>query len=102
MKCWLNVFSSRNRWVQREFVEYLEQNEDRLSEVVAPQLLAAMHVNSLMEDKQSTDKVRETLEKYGAIDEDHLDRLFILIGAHEGKDPREESRKAVSTNRKSN
>ena len=73
----------------REFVDYLEQYEGRLSEVVAPQLLAAMHINSLMNDNQSTEKVREVLEKYGAVDKDHLDRLFILIGAHEGKDPRE-------------
>ena len=72
----------------RELISYLEQNESRLTQVIAPQLLAAMHVNALVEDGQSPEKAREVVEKYGELDKDHSDRLAILIEAGQGKDPR--------------
>lgn len=72
----------------RDFIRYLEQNDSRLSQVMAPQLLAAMHVNALLEDNQSPERAREVIEKYGGLDKDHSDRLGILIDAGQGKDPR--------------
>ena len=71
----------------RDLADYLEQNKTRLTEVVPLQLLTAMHVNALIGDNQP-EKVQEVVEGYGTLDEDHSDRLIILIGAHGGRDPR--------------
>ena len=79
---------SERSMTPRELISYLEQNESRLTQVIAPQLLAAMHVNAVVEDGQSPEKAREIVEKYGGLDKDQSDRLAILIEAGQGKDPR--------------
>ena len=72
-----------------DFVNYLEQNQPRLTKVVPPEHLSALHVDALVRGGQP-EKAKEVNEKYrNAVDPDHSERLTLLIDTHEGKDPRE-------------
>ena len=73
----------------RDFVDYLDQNRTRLTKVVSPEHLSAMHVDALVEDEQS-ERAKEVAEEYrNGFDEIHFRRLTLLIDADKGRDIRE-------------
>ena len=71
-----------------EFISYLEKNGTRLSEVMSTQTLLGMYIEALVEDDQPPEIAHDFIEKHGGLDEEHSDRLVILIDAGQGKNLR--------------
>ena len=72
----------------REVVDYLQQHKERLSEVISPDSITILHIESLAKDGQ-TETARSLLNEHAVnLGEDVSNRLTVLIDKHEGIDPR--------------
>ena len=72
----------------REFLDYLEEHQKRLNQVVPRNLLMAMKIGALVADNQ-TERARILLtETDSGLNKVEAIRLSVMIDAHDGIDPR--------------
>ena len=68
--------------------QYLERHQESLGKIVSPSVLKGMYIEALLDDNQ-VKKARAILSRYEKdLEKEDVDRLTIMIDAHEGDDPR--------------
>ena len=71
----------------RDRIRYMERHEAPLRKIISPSVLVGMHIEALLADNQ-IERARSTLvREKKCIEEQHFDRLVVLIDAHDGHDP---------------
>ena len=82
----------------KQFREYFEKNSDELTRVVPPALFASKHVESILEDEDSSEDARSAIERHReSLDEDHAKRLEMMVDVYEGLDVREKLEELYQT-----
>jgi tetratricopeptide (TPR) repeat protein len=82
------LFLAEMKMPPRELVDFIQIEEERLSQVILKATLSSMLIEALVRDGQ-TKRARETLEARKAdLAQDDYQRLETLIDANEGTDPR--------------
>ena len=70
----------------RELRGYLEDNFDELCKVVSPSILGGMYVEAMLQDNRIDDARSFIKDKSSTLEQNHLNRLKLMIANHEGKD----------------
>lgn len=82
----------------KDFRNYFEENIGDLVRIVPAEFFASRLVESILEDENSSQDARETMEQHRlSLDEDHAKRLEMMIDAHEGLDIREKLEELYQT-----
>ena len=77
----------------RELRRYLEENFDKLCEVVSPSILGGMYVDAMLKDNRLEEARLFIAEKSSTVEKNHLNRLLLMIDNYEGKDTGEQLHK---------
>ncbi|MCY4260966.1 MAG: hypothetical protein OXC91_11980, partial [Rhodobacteraceae bacterium] len=83
-------YSNEKSMKGKEFRKYFERNKEHLLRILPPELVVSKHVASLLENGDSCQDARDTIDAHrDSLDNHHVKRLELLVDAYAGHDIRD-------------